>query len=307
MDRLVAMSVFRKVVELRSFSTAAEQLGMSNASVSKHLNSLENHLGTQLLMRTTRRMSLTEQGLAYYEKCRRILEEIDEAETSAGEQYPEPRGLLKVRAPLSLGAAHLGKVVSAFLARHPEVSVEVTLNDRFTDLVEDGYDVALRIAAELSDSSLVARPIARMRRTLCASPDYLKRFGKPSTPADLKHHNCIVYTRGETPDEWRFIGPEGKRIARVSGNYRCNNGIVLREALIEGSGVGLLPAFLVDSDIVEGKLKSLMPEYAAEPRTLFALFQHSRHPPRKVKVFVDFLEQSLTADPERWLGGVQGR
>lgn len=303
MDRLVAMKVFRKVVELGSFSAAAGHLGMSNASVSKYLNSLENHLGTQLLMRTTRRMSLTDPGRAYYEKCSRILEEIDDAETSAGQQYTAPRGLLKVRAPLSLGAAHLGRVVSTFLARYPEVTVEMTLNDRFTDPVEEGFDVALRIAADLPDSSLVARPIARMKRVLCAAPGYLQRCGEPSAPADLRHHNCIVYTRGEAPDEWRFEGPGGKRVARVNGNYRCNNSIVLREALLEGSGIGLLPAFIVASDITEARLKPLMTDYVAEPRMLFAVFQHRRHPLPKVRMFVDFLEQSLTADSRLWLGG----
>lgn len=302
MDRLLAMNVFRKVVELRSFSSAAGQLGMSNASVSKHLVALENHLGTQLLMRTTRRMSLTEQGRSYYEQCSRILDEIDDAEAGAGEYRAAPRGLLKVRAPLSLGAAHLGKIVSTFLGRYPEVSVDVTLNDRFTDPVEEGYDVALRIASALPDSSLVARPIARMKRILCAAPGYLQRSGEPAIPADLKRHNCIVYTRGDTPDEWRFDGPDGKRVARVRGNYRCNNGIVLREALLEGSGIGLLPAFLVASDIAEGLLKPLMQDHVAEPRVLYAVFQHSRHPLLKVKVFVDFLEQQLAADPERWLG-----
>jgi len=301
MDRLIAMTVFRKVVELRSFSSAAEQLGMSKASVSKHLNSLENHLGAQLLMRTTRRMSLTEQGRAYYEKCSRILDEIDEAEAGAGEQRAAPRGMLKVRAPLSLGAAHLGKVVSAFLARYPEVSVELTLNDRFTDPVEDGFDVALRIATELRDSSLVARPIARMERILCAAPAYLQRFGEPVAPVDLRHHNCIIYTRGVSPDEWRFDGPEGKRVARVNGNYRCNNGIVLREALLEGSGIGLLPGFIVAADIAERRLKPLMTDFVAEPRTLYAVFQHLRHPLLKVRAFVDFLEQSLAADTNGWL------
>lgn len=307
MDRLVAMNVFRKVVELRSFSSAAEHLGMSNASVSKYLNSLENHLGTQLLMRTTRRMSLTEQGRAYYEKCSRLLDEIDDAEATAGEQYPEPRGLLKVRAPLSLGAAHLGKIVSTFLTQYPEVSVEVTLNDRFTDPVEEGYDVALRIAAELPDSSLVARAIAGIRRDLCAAPKYLERFGEPSTPAELRRHNCIVYTRGESPDDWRFDGPNGKTVARVSGNYRCNNGIVLREALIEGAGIGLLPAFLVDSDVAEGRLKPIMTAYVPEPRMLFAVFPYSRHPLPKVKAFVDFLGKSLAAVPQEPVAGHHGK
>jgi DNA-binding transcriptional LysR family regulator len=303
MDRLVAMKVFRKVVELGSFSAAADHMGMSKASASKYLNSLENYLGTQLLMRTTRRMSLTDPGRAYYEKCSRILEEIDDADAGAGQQYAAPRGLLKVRAPMSLGAAHLGKVVSAFIARYPEVTIEMTLNDRFTDPVEEGFDVALRIAADLPDSSLVARPLARMKRVLCAAPAYLLRYGEPAVPADLRHHNCIIYTRGGSPDEWHFEGPGGKRVVRVNGNYRCNNSIVLREALLEGSGIGLLPAFIVASDIAEARLKPLIASYMAEPRMLYAVFQNRRHPLPKVGMFVDFLERNLVSDSRLWQDG----
>ncbi|MBX3663695.1 MAG: LysR family transcriptional regulator [Burkholderiales bacterium] len=302
MDRLIAMNVFRKVVELGSFSAAARHLEMSNASISKYLIYLENHLGAQLLIRTTRRMNLTDAGHTYYEKCGQILEEIDNAETSVNQQYPAPRGLLKVRAPLSLGAAHLGRVISTFLARHPEVTIELTLNDRFTDPVEEGFDVALRITASPPDSSLASRQIARLKRILCAAPVYVQRCGEPATPQDLHRHNCIVYTRGESPEEWHFTGAEGKSVTRVKGNYRCNNSIVLREALLEGSGIGLLPAFIVNADIAASRLLPLMSSHTPAPRLLFAVFQHQRYPLPKVKMFVDFVEQSFAADSQLRFG-----
>ena len=289
MDRLNAMQVFRKVVEIGSFNGAALHLHRSPASVSKYLNYLENHLGAPLLTRTTRRMSLTDVGRNYYERCAHILDDIEQTEAFAGRSRQAARGLLRVRAPVSLGAAALGKTVADFLTRYPEVTVELTLNDRFTDPVEEGYDVALRIATGMADSTLVERSIAAMPRVLCAAPDYLRRCGRPAVPADLKHHNCIVYTRGETPDQWRFSGAEGARTVRVKGNYRCNISIVLLEALIEGAGVGLLPAFIVAEDLAAGRLAPLLPQWTPQPRTLFAVFAQRRHPPPKITAFVDFL------------------
>jgi DNA-binding transcriptional LysR family regulator len=289
MDRLQAMRAFRKVVELGSFSGAAQHLQLSPASVSKYMNYLENHLGAALLARTTRRMSLTDVGRDYYERCVHILDDIEQAEALAGRSRQAARGPLKVRAPVSLGAAELGKTVAEFLTRYPEITVELTLNDRFTDPLEEGYDVALRIVTGMPDSTLVARPIAVMPRLLCAAPAYLRRCGRPAAPADLGRHNCIVYTRGETPEEWRFTGAEGARTVRVRGNYRCNLSIVLREALLEGAGIGLLPAFIVEADIAAGRLAALLPQWTPQPRTLFAVFARRRHPLPKITAFVDFI------------------
>ncbi|HEV3011622.1 MAG TPA: LysR family transcriptional regulator, partial [Burkholderiales bacterium] len=279
MDRLTAMIVFRKVVERGSFRLAAEQLSLSNASVSKYVSGLENHLGTPLLSRTTRRVSLTDAGRSYYAKCTRILEDLEEAESSAGQLQTAPRGLLKVRAPISLGAAHFGRTVAAFLARFPEVSVEMTLNDRFVDPAEEGVDVALLIASNVRDSSHVARPIARWARVLCAAPAYLAQHGEPATIADLKRRNCIIYTRGQAPDEWRFRGAAGERMVRVNGSMRCNNAMVLREALLEGIGIGLMPRFLVAGDLVDDRLRTPLPDWEPEPRRLYAVFPQQRSTP----------------------------
>lgn len=287
MDRLVAMTVFRRVAELKSFTLAAEHLGLSPASVSKYLAGLEAHLGATLLTRTTRRMSLTDVGRSYYERCARILEEIEDAEAWTTRQRGAPRGLLKVRAPVSLAA--LGSVVAAFLASYPEVSVDLTLNDRFTDPVEDGYDVALRIAPELPDSSLIARMIASVPRVLCAAPRYLLRSGTLAAPLDLRSHNCLVYTRGPAPEEWRFTSPRGEHVVHIRGSLRCNNSAAVRDALIAGAGIGLLPAFIVADQIRSGTLEPVLAEFTPQARHLYAIFPNHRQPLPTAREFVHFL------------------
>jgi len=299
------MAVFRKVVEQHSFSVAAEALEMSAGSVSKYVAALETHIGTPLLARTTRRISLTEAGRGYYAKCVRILDDIEEAEKSTGQLHPTPRGLLKVRAPISLGSAHLGRTIADFLARFPEVKLELTLNDYFVDPAEEGYDVAIAIAANDREPMRGARPIGRMARALIAAPAYLARHGEPAAVPELKRHNCIVYNRGQLPDEWRFVAAGGDRTVRVAGNCRCNNSLVLREALLEGAGIGLLPTFLVADDIAAGSLRVVLPEWTPESRTVYAVFPQPRHPSSKVREFVDFLANSFAVDSQWRLGFAQ--
>lgn len=296
------MSVFRKVVERGSFTVAAENLRMSNASVSKYVAALEARIGTPLLARTTRRISLTEAGRSYYARCVSILDDIEEAESSTGQLQTTPRGLLKVRAPVSLAAAHLGRTVADFMARFPEVTVELTLNDRFVDPTEEGFDVALRITGGVKAVPGAARPIARWARVLCASPAYLAQHGEPKSVPDLKRHNCVIYNRGQTPDEWRFTGASAERMVRVAGSVRSNNAMVLREALLEGAGIGLLPSFLVAADVAEGSLRVPLPGWVPEPRTLYAVYPQQRHPPPKVREFVNFLARSFAADSQWQIG-----
>lgn len=299
MDRFATLNAFRKVVELGSFSRAAEQLGLSNAAVSKHVRALERRLGVELLARTTRRVDLTDIGRGFYERCVRILDDMTEAELLAAEQRSTPAGLIKVRATLSLGAAYLGQAISAFLARYPEVTVDLSLTDRFTDPAEEEFDVALLIVNALPDSGHVARPIAAVERAVCAAPAYLKRAGTPATPEALAQHNCILYTRGERPGDWAFASPAGDKTVRVAGNYLCNSGMLLREALLEGTGIALIPVFLVAADIAAGRLKTLLPAYRAKPRTLYAVYPHHRHLSAKVRLFVDFIAASF-GPAERW-------
>lgn len=292
------MAVFRKVVERHSFSDAAEELAMSAGSVSKYVAALETHVGTPLLARTTRRISLTEAGRTYYASCIRILDDIEEAEKTAGRLHPTPRGLLKVRAPVSLGSAHLGRSIADFLARFPEVKLELTLNDYFVDPAEAGFDVSILIASKDREPMRGARPIGRMARAMVASPAYLAHHGEPATPQELKRHNCMVYNRGQLPDEWHVTAPGGDRTVRVTGNCRCNNSLVLRESLLEGAGIGLLPTFLVADDIAAGSLRTVLPEWAPESRTLYAVFPQPRQPSAKVREFVDFLARSFAVDSQ---------
>jgi len=302
MDRLTCMTVFRKVVERHSFSAAAEELEMSAGSVSKYVAALETHIGTPLLARTTRRISLTEAGSAYYAKCVRILDDIEDAEKTTGQHHPTPRGLLKVRAPISLGSAHLGRTITDFLHRFPEVKLELTMNDFFVDPAEQGFDVAIAIAANDREPMRGARPIGRMARAMVAAPAYLARLGDPASVQDLKRHNCLIYNRGQVPDEWHVIAPGGDRTVRVAGNCRCNNSLVLREALLEGAGIGLLPTFLVAGDIAAGDLRIVLPGWTPEARTLYAVFPQPRHPSSKVREFVEFLAHSFAVDAQWQLG-----
>lgn len=302
MDRLTCMSVFRKVVERNSFSVAAEELVLSVGSVSKYVAALETHIGTPLLARTTRRISLTEAGATYYAKCVRILDDIEEAEKSTGQLHPTPRGLLKVRAPISLGSAHLGRTIADFLTRFPEVKLELTLNDFFADPTELGFDVSIAIASNDRAPMPGARAIGRMERAMIAAPRYLKRYGEPVTVPDLKRHNCLIYNRGQLPAEWRLMSATGEKTIRVFGDCQCNNSLVLREALLEGAGIGLLPSFLVADDIAAGSLQVVLPEWTPEARTLYAVFPQPRQPSPKVREFVDFLARSFAEDSQWRLG-----
>lgn len=300
MDTLTGMRVFRRVVERGSFSAAAADLELSNGAVSKHIGQLEAHLGARLLNRTTRRLSLTEAGRAYYERCVRLLDDLDEAERAVRQMHAAPRGRLKISAPMSFGILHLAPALPEFGVRYPEVELDVVLNDRFVDLIEEGYDVALRIITDLPDSTLVARRLASIRRVVCAAPVYLERHGVPMTPEDLKRHHCLIYSL--TGDDWWFDGPEGRQTVRVAGKYRINNSIALREALVAGMGIALIPTFLVGPLIATGVLVSLLDRHhTAESHTLYAVYPQNRYLSPKVQAFVGFLSNRFGGVPP-WEG-----
>jgi DNA-binding transcriptional LysR family regulator len=240
LDRLQSMAVFVRVAELGSFSTAARQLGLSKSAVSKHVTALEERLGVRLINRTTRRLALTEVGSVYRDYCARIVLEAEEAELTAASHGVEPRGKLKVNAPMTFGFLHLGPLLPAFLARHPGIAVELVLNDRFVDLLEEGYDVAVRIG-RLADSTLIARRLATARFVCAASDAYLAGAGVPAQPIDLARHNCLRYSYRRQPDEWSFSRGEHQATVRVGGNLQANNGDALRAAACEGLGIVCLP------------------------------------------------------------------
>jgi DNA-binding transcriptional LysR family regulator len=307
MDRLAAMEAFVRVVERGGFTAAAEDLRLSRAMVSKHVQDLEEHLGARLLNRTTRKVSLTEAGRVYYERSTQLLADLAETEGAVGELQAKPRGRLRVNAPVSFGALHLGAAVADYMAAHPEVTVELTLNDRVVDLVEEGYDLAVRIA-RLADSSLIARRLAPCRMVVCASPDYLERTGRPRTPEDLPGHNCLGYSYGQARDEWRFDGPDGPAAVRVRGGFQANNGDVLRAAALRGAGLVLLPSFIVGTDLVSGGLVPVLPGYRVPELAIHAVYPPGRHLSAKVRSFVDFLVPRYGERPawDAWMSGPEG-
>ena len=296
MPRLDAMEVFAEVVEAESFSGAARALGISKSAVSKQIGRLEDRLGVRLLNRTTRRLSLTEAGAGYYEASRRVLDEALAAETAVSSLAAAPRGLLKLNAPMSFGFLHLARAIPAFHARHPQIVVDAAMNDRFVDLVEEGYDLAIRIS-ELRDSSLIARRLAPSRTLLCASPDYLARRGEPRQPQDLKDHDCLIYSAIDLPQEWRFAGPNGPVRVKVKGPFQANNGDALCSAAMAGMGIVRLPTFIAGEHLVAGRLVPVMCGFPAGEQGIYAVYPHSRNLSAKVRAFVDFLAERFGPEP----------
>ncbi len=246
--------------------------------------------------RTTRRLSLTEVGASYYEWCTRIAQDVAEAESTVTQMHSEPRGRIKLNAPMSFGIRHLAPAMPDFMTRHPELEIDMSLNDRFVDLVEEGYDVAVRIG-ELSDSSLVARRLAPARMMVCGAPAYFERHGVPETPADLAGHNCLGYSLLTAPNEWHFTGPGRAQTVRTSGNFHANNGDALRAAALAGLGVVVQPTFIVGDDVARGALVRVLAGFTPRESTIYAVFPHHRHLSAKVRVFVDFLVDRFAPEP----------
>ena len=296
LDTLAGMAVFAHVVDDGGFSAAARRLGLSKSAVSKQVAALEDRLGARLLNRTTRRMSLTEAGAALIDRCRRVLAEVEAAATAVGQLQAAPAGVLRVNAPVTFGSMHLAPAIPEFLARHPGVSVDLTLNDRMVDLVEEGFDVAIRIA-RLADSSLVARKLAPMRAVMVASPAYLARYGTPVRLADLAGHECMNYAYAAAGDEWRAAGPEGEDAMRVTGRLRANNGEVLLAAALAGGGIAMLPTFIAGAALASGRLVQVLPAWDNRTAAIHAVWPSGRHPSPKLRAFVDFLAERFGPKP----------
>jgi DNA-binding transcriptional LysR family regulator len=288
MDRLTSMTVFAKVVGEGSFAQAARQMRLSPAAVSKHVQLLEEWLGARLLNRTTRRISLTEAGASVYERSLRILEDVEEVRTSMAENMVRPSGVLRVSAPISFGALHLGPIIADYLAMYPEVSIELVLDDRVVDMVDEGFDVAVRIAP-LKDSNLIARRIAPSREIVCASSAYLARHGRPMKPSDLTKHDCLDYALRADGGNWRFEGSEADVTVKVPARMTATNGQILRDAALRGAGIILCPTFLVGEDIRSGRLEPLMPDFKPVGRSIHAVYPSRRHLSAKVRSFVGLL------------------
>jgi DNA-binding transcriptional LysR family regulator len=301
MDRFQEMATFVAVVNEGSFIRAAEASGLSKAAVSRQLNDLEHRLGVRLLHRTTRRLSLTAEGQAFYARCRELLLSIDEAETEITSRSRAPSGLLRVNAPLTFGVLHLAPLWGRFADLYPKVSLEVTLVDRLVDLVDEGYDLAIRITAT-PDAALVSRKLASTRLVLCASPTYLQRHGTPTRPAELAEHRAIIYTYWSGGDEWEFTGQNGLETVHVNARIHTNNGDTCRLAALEHQGMILQPDFIVGEDLQRGTLVELMPRYRLMELDICAVFPTRKFLPLKVRRLIDFLVEAFRDPP--WSKGV---
>lgn len=296
MDKFGAMHAFTKVVASGSFSEAARALGVTRSAVSKAVMELEQNLGARLLDRTTRRVRATEAGLAYYERCIDILAHVEETEMQVSRLHDEPKGVLKINAPTSFGTLYLGALVAEFLCSYSDLKIEMTLNDRFIDPIEEGVDITIRIA-NLTDTSLIARKLANAPRVLVASPEYLDKYGEPKTVDDLANHKCLNYGHTTTLQRWQLTN--GSRVINVPINSALcsNNGEILRHAALAGHGIALLPSFIVGPDLRKDKLRRVLVKYPPLELGIFALYAPNKYMAAKSRVFIDFLLKKLGGTP----------
>ena len=297
MDRFRELETFIAVAEAGSFVRAAEHLRISKSVASRIIQELEERLGGRLLHRTTRRLALTEEGQAYYERSKSLLEELDEVDALVGEASAKAVGLLKISAPLTFGTMHLAEHWSRFLKLHPQVRLELSLVDRQVDLIGEGYDLAIRITSQQLDSSLVAKKLARSRMVMCASKDYLERAGTPQSLDDLSAHEFIGYTYMATGENWRFESLDKKEGIKISPRFRVNNGETCRAAALDGQGIILQPSFIVGPDLQAGKLIEILPDWHAGEVNINAVYPARKYLSGKVRALVDYLSQAFHTAP----------
>ncbi len=288
MQHWEGVSEFVAVSETGSFTAAAKRLNISTAQVSRQVGALERRLDTKLLYRTTRKVSLTEEGNLYYRHCRQVLDGLDEAERALSSLKNTPQGLLKLTAPVAYGEKYILPIINDFMLRYPSVEIEVELTNRQINLIDAGIDLAIRIG-KLADSSLMAKRISQRTNFVCASPDYLKRHGEPHTLSELIQHNCLIGNY----DYWRFIEQGKGRQIKVRGTLKCNTGYGLRDAVLKGIGIAQLPNYYISQDIETGRLVPLLTAYQEPNEGVWALYPQNRHLSPKVRLMVDFLQSQL--------------
>ncbi len=305
MDKLRAISVFRRVIELGSFKAAAEDLGLSKAAISKNINELEDYLQSPLINRTTRKMHITENGRRYYNQVRSILDELSNADSSIIESSHQLKGLLRISVPMSMGIALVNPAICEFKKRYPEITIELKMSDQYIDLVEEGIDVAIRGGGELKSSNLKSRKLITIKRVLCASPEYVQSAHELSSPDDLSSHSCLLYSLSSSPTNWLFrsrneekdkIKYDVKAVDIVSASYIVNTGIALKQAAVAGLGIMLIPQALVDAELKSGQLIALLPEWQADDHALYAVYPYHRESSPKVRAFIDFLSDYFSQD-----------
>jgi DNA-binding transcriptional LysR family regulator len=303
MDKLRAISVFRRVIELGSFKAAAEDLGLSKAAISKNINELEDYLQSPLINRTTRKMHVTENGQRYYNQVRNILDELSNADSSIIESSHNLKGLLKISMPMSMGIALVNPAICEFKKRYPEITIELKMSDQYIDLVEEGIDVAIRGGGELKSSNLKSRKLINLKRVLCASPGYMHSAHELTSPDDLPSHSCLLYSLSSSPTNWLFRSrneekgekkDEVKAIDIVSASYIVNTGLALKQAAIAGLGIMLIPQALVDAELTSGQLIELLPQWQADDHAFYAVYPYHRESSPKVRALIDFLSEHFS-------------
>lgn len=293
MDKFQEMQSFTAVVDAGSFVRAADALDTSKAAVSRHVAELEQRLGVRLLHRTTRKLSLTDDGQAFYNRCSDILALVAEAESELKSRSGEASGLVRISVPVTLGILYLAPLWGVFLNRHPKVTLDVVLSDRVVDLVEEGYDIAIRISRS-PHPTLIGRRLATTRMVLCASPQYLKRQGTPKRPEDLARHDVISYSYWSSRDEWQFDGPDGPASVKTHPRIHANSGDTCRAAALQHQGIILQPSFLVHEDLRSGRLKEILPDYKSPDLGIYALYTSRKQMPLKLRHLLDFLATSFS-------------
>ena len=303
MNNLGALPVFVEVVKKEGFAAAGRSLGISRSAVSKRISELEEHLGAKLLYRSTRKLSLTEAGERYYSRASEALEAAQEAEDAVFELQVKPQGNLKINVPMSFGRLHIAPLVAKFLKLHPQVEIHMIMEDRIVDLVQGGFDLAIR-GGTLPDSSLVARQIAPCRNMIVASSEYLEVYGVPNTPEDLHGHNCVHYEYYARRQEWLFQGPNGHTSIKPSGNIRINNGEALITAILDGVGIGRSPTFIAGHYVLSGQLMQVLTDYQLPEQSIYVVFPDRKYMPSKVRVFIDFIVKEIGKEQPYWDEGL---
>lgn len=299
MDKFEGIRAFTQVVAAGGFAAAARKMGLSRSAVNKLVINLENELGVQLLHRSTRQVNPTETGLAFYERCVAILADLEEAERSVTQLQEEPKGRLRVNAPMSFGTLHLAPAIADFLVQYPELQVQLTLNDRFIDPIEEGFDITIRVAEPPEAASLIVHPLTSAQRVLCAAPAYLKRQGTPTHPSELRQHSCLHYGHLTTQNQWLLLGPDGTHTVSVNGAICSNNGEVLRDAAVRGLGIALLPVFIIREPLRQQQLQIVLPEYHPPELSVYVIYPVNRHLSAKIRLCVEFL-QTYFSRSEDW-------
>jgi len=291
------MQVFIRIVEAATITAAAERLGLAKSAVSRRLSELEQQLGVELFHRTTRKLTLTESGQGFYSRCVQILTDIEEAEHEVSQVHHELSGQLRVAAPLSFGLMHLGPAIVDFQKLYPKLNFDIDFNDRQIDLVQEGFDVGIRIA-HLKDSSLIARKLAKVSTVVCASPDYIKKRGAPTTPEELVNHPCFTYSNLNNPNHWSFINKQGdEQIIKVPKVMQANNGKFLSDVAIAGLGITRQPTFIVYEAITKGDLIPILQDYSTAEVNAYAIYPPTRHLSQRVRGFIDFLVERFSGTP----------